>query len=430
MTKAKAILCFDPQRRPANAVLQKSIAALIDHLETEERRLGLRLRDRRVEDQRNFRKAVEALVCNLLIAAMTSPKATLSVPRGHNSIWGKGRYRDPIYGQHFLSLIDLLCEVGFIKKVTHGYRFSKSVRQPTTIRPTPVFKKRMQITRLGPTDFQQVDVLEPIILKPPKDHEGRAEPIDYKETKRTAQWRREVQRLNTSLRNAAIDIAVENPKAFILDEDGQPIELYRRNLRRIFNNADWQQGGRLFGGFWMTMERAARFRTLRVMDEPVVNVDFSSLFPRLAYVRAGEAQPEGDLYDVMGDGACRDGWKQLINALLFAQRPLKQWPRDARENLPAGMPLRETITAIKFKHAPIGHLFECGIGFHLMRIESDILIAVVTALFKRGITALPLHDSVLVARSHGEAAKKVMEEAFRQHTGSARATVKIDFGLI
>jgi hypothetical protein len=145
-------------------------------------------------------------------------------------------------------------------------------------------------------------------------------------------------------------------------------------------------------------------------------------------VRAREAQPDGDLYDINGDGSCRDGWKQLINALLFAERPLRGWPRGTREKLPEGVSLRAAVTAIKAKHSAIAHLFEHGLGFKLMRIESDMLIAAVTALFKQGITALPLHDSVLVAGSHGEVAKKVMEAAFRQHTGSIRATVKIDFG--
>ena len=63
------------------------------------------------------------------------------------------------------------------------------------------------------------------------------------------------------------------------------------------------------------------------------------------------------------------------------------------------------LEAIKRKHAPIAKLFERGLGFQLMRHESDLLVSVVTALFKNGITALPLHDSVLVARSHAERRK-------------------------
>lgn len=430
MLKAKPVLRFEPQRRAASDALRANIEALIGHLESEERRLNLRSRKRRDEDRRSFRNAIEALACNLLVTAKTSPLATLSVPRSHGAIWGKGRYRDPIYGQHFLSLIDLLCALGLAEKVTHGYRFSKNARQPTTIRPMTTFKRRMHLSSLAWDDFMQDDPPELIILKPAKDHDGRAEPIDYKDTKRTAQWRHEIARLNAWLRDASIEVLGPDRTTLHVDDAGQPIEPYRRSLRRIFNNADWQKGGRLFGGFWETMERTARFRLLRVMGEPVVNVDFGSLFPRLAYVRAREEQPEGDLYDITDDGLCREGWKELINALLFAERPLKGWPRETREKLPNGIGLREAVTAIKTKHSPIAHLFEHGLGFQLMRVESDMLIAIVTALFKRGITALPLHDSVLVAQSHGEAAKTIMEAAFRQHTGSPRANVKIASGPI
>lgn len=430
MTKTGPVLRFDPQRKSTSNALSGYIDELICLFESEERRLHHRLRARRAEHRRNLRKAAEALACNLLVTAMTSPHATLSVPRSHRAIWGKGRYRDPVYGQHFLRLVDFLCDLGLAEKVTHGYRFSQTSRQPTTVRPLEVFKQRMQLRDLKWDVFGQADPPELIVLKPAKDHEGRAEPIDYTDTRRTAQWRREIARINAWLRDAPIDVLEQDRTTAHLDDSGQPIEPYRRSLKRIFNNADWQQGGRLFGGFWETMERAARFRLLRVMGEPVVNVDYSSLFPRLTYVRAREEQPKGDLYDIIGDGSCREGWKQLINALLFAERPLKGWPRETREKLPEGISLREAVTAIKNKHSPIAHLFEHRLGFQLMRIESDMLIAAVTVLFKQGITALPLHDSVLTARSHGEAAKKVLEAVFRQHTCSACATVKIDFGPV
>jgi len=51
-----------------------------------------------------------------------------------------------------------------------------------------------------------------------------------------------------------------------------------------------------------------------------------------------------------------------------------------------------------------------------------------TRLFKCGITALPLHDSVLTAQSDGEAAKALMEAEFKLRTGSPCAFVKVDFG--
>ncbi len=81
-------------------------------------------------------------------------------------------------------------------------------------------------------------------------------------------------------------------------------------------------------------------------------------------------------------------------------------------------------------HAPIADLFGSGIGFRLMFIESGILIEALQALFAKGITALPLHDSVLVAASEAGAAEEVMKEAFARVTGESGGKLKVDFGSL
>jgi hypothetical protein len=419
---------LDPQRRAARPDLKASIETFIRHLEAEERRLEIRTRARRDLDRRNFRLAVEAIACNLLVAAMIASDATLSRPRSHAAMWSRGRYHTPVYGQHFLDVLDLLAKLNLIEEITRGYRYSPSAKQPTTIRATPKLSRHLP---LGLTDwgaFRRDEEPEVIILKPEKDEDGRAQPIDYKDSSRTAKWRREMRTINVWLTAAPITIIEDGHRAIRLDNNGQPIEPYRRTLRRVFNNEDWNAGGRLFDGFWMTMRRTERFRTVRIAGEEIANVDYNSLFPRMAYARAQAEQPDGDLYDVTGDGTCRDGWKKLINAMLFATKPLGGWPTDARRELPTGMKLRDAVQAIKLKHAPVAKLFEHGLGFQVMRHESDLLVSVVTALFKNGITALPLHDSVLVARSQANLAKDFMEQEFMLRTGSAGAFVKVDFG--
>jgi hypothetical protein len=60
-----------------------------------------------------------------------------------------------------------------------------------------------------------------------------------------------------------------------------------------------------------------------------------------------------------------------------------------------------------------------------MRLESDMLVAVLLRLMEMGITALPLHDSVIVARKHGLVAAGVMEEVARQYAGVS-IPVRID----
>jgi hypothetical protein len=419
---------FDPQRCAVRQDLKAGIETFTRHLESEERRLGLRARTRRALDQRSFRLAAEAIACNLLVTRMVAQDATLSVPRSNAAMWGQGRYRNPVYGQHFRDALDLLEALKLASRVSTGYRFSPTAKQVTTIRATPQLGRHLP---LGMTDWSAFSCeAEPelIVLKPRKDDEGRAQPVGYTDTARTNRWRREMQGINASLAAAPITVVEGHLRAIRLDNEGQPIEPYRRSLHRVFNNKDWNAGGRLFGGFWMTMERTERFRTIRIAGNEIANVDFSSLFPRLTYARARVEQSDGDIYDVIGDGACREGWKALVNAMLFATKPLRGWPTGVREDLPPGMKLRDALEAIKRKHRPIAKLFEHGLGFELMRHESDMLVSVVTALFKSDITALPLHDSVLVARSHSAIAKDFMEQEFKLRTGSPRAFVKVDFG--
>ena len=165
------------------------------------------------------------------------------------------------------------------------------------------------------------------------------------------------------------------------------------------------------------MRRPDRFRLLMISTpsnpegEPVANVDFSHLFPTLAYQAAKCPLPQRDLYDLFGDGRSRDGFKKLMNALLFADGEMTRWPRDTSELFGNGTKLSEVLALIRHEHAPIAHLFGTGIGHRFMFIESSILIEAVLGCFAKG---MPLHDSVLVAASEAEAATAIMEDAFER----------------
>lgn len=84
--------------------------------------------------------------------------------------------------------------------------------------------------------------------------------------------------------------------------------------------------------------------------------------------------------------------------------------------------------AIKARHHAIAEewLGRSRIG-ELMRRESDLLVAVLLRLIGMGVTALPLHDSVIVAQRHGGTAKLVMEEEALRLIG-VLIPVKIDTG--
>ena len=71
-------------------------------------------------------------------------------------------------------------------------------------------------------------------------------------------------------------------------------------------------------------------------------------------------------------------------------------------------------------------MFGKGVGYQLLLMESTILMGVLEVLFAEGITALPLHDSVLVDRHQAERAKEVMEGVFERATGNSGAIVSIE----
>lgn len=314
---------FDPQCRANDLGLADAIKAFGRYLESKEIELGGRARSRTVSARRNFNLAVEAICCNLIIARMVSEETTLAVPLAHSMMWARGRYSNPVYGQHFLDVIKLLVRLRLIEQLTKGYRFSAKSKAPSLVRGAGRLAKHLPISNMH--------------------------------------WR------------------------CIRREPDQEL-----------------------------------------IVERIADVDYQQLYPRLAYARAQAEVPKDDFYDVVGDGSSRDGWKILINAMLFAERPLGNWPENARKCFPEGMKLKEALRLIERKHEPIAHLFGSGLGFQLMRSESDMLIAVVSRLFKIGVPALPLHDAVLVAESQAETAREVMEYELALRTGCRRATVKIE----
>jgi hypothetical protein len=417
---------FDPQYRARAAELSTSIKCFIDWLTQQELQHGLRTRARSAAARRNFNLAAEALCCNLLLLSSVDNNTALAVPRSHGFIWAKGRYKNPVYGQHFLDLIDSMASFGLIAKVSTGYRINDRRKAPSLITVREALAEHLPIGSFDWRWIKLVDEPEVIILKEGKDEDGRAGLVEYSDGKNTIRWRKQINHINASLQRANIEIAAPSI-ALHIGGNGHLIIPYRRSVRRIFNNATWQHGGRLAGGFWMSMKREDRFRQLRIDGELVADVDYRQLFPRLAYVRAQADQPSSDIYDVTGDGSSREGWKTLFNALLFAEGRLGNWPSGCREHFREGIKLREAIDLLKRKHAPIANLFETRIGFQLMRIESDMLVAVVTHLLLNGITALPLHDAVLVARSNAEAAKQAMQHEFELRSGSRCAIVSVDF---
>lgn len=401
----------------------QAVRRAVTMLESREARLRTRKRRRSVGDHRKFKLAVEAIACNLVAAHLSAPGSLLAVPRDANVMWPAKRYRTLVYGSHFLAALDLMADpqVGLAEIVTKGFRVDSERRQLTTIVPTLAFLSMIG-TEPSWADLGRDDASEVLVLRGRKDPKtGIAPTLDYPDTATTRRLRKDVQRLNRYLGTAPLIVLPSSQPL------ATPIDPTRRTVRRIFNNGVWTEGGRLFDGFWETMPKAERFDRLRIATaeapegERIVNVDFGQLFPSLAYTMQDLPRPAADLYDVRGDGRHRDGFKKLLNALLFATQPMTRWPTDTASEFPRGTKLQEVLAEIVKYHEPIAHLFGTGIGFRLMNIESAILLDALFRLHAAGVTALPLHDSILVAASQELEAREAMQAAHLAYARSSRA---------
>ena len=239
--------------------------------------------------------------------------------------------------------------------------------------------------------------------------------IDYADTAETNAMRDDVRRINARLERASITF---------LDDGAEPVDVHDRTLRRLFVIPEddpagqrFDLSGRLFGGFWQSLQRQRR-AGIRIDGEPVVTLDYSSMFAKLAYASKRVQPPTGDLDAIPGLERQRGAVKLGVNALLFDQHARRQWPKtdEPDQRPPSGWTLAKFRSALIEHHPLIADCIGKGLGFHLMHTESEIMVRVLTTLVSEGVTALPLHDGILVRKSHASIGKEAMEAVSRDMT--------------
>jgi hypothetical protein len=384
---------------------------------------GLRKRRRKPQDQTSFNAAIETIIVNLSYAALisrTEPRPIV-VPRNKNLT--RSRYdRQDLKLKTTIYVIDVLSRTGVL--TTRTGRVGKG---SSTIKSTPWFHNRVMEAGVTFRDFGRNDE-ELIILakRPPRSRGGRklpAKKLPYVDTAEIQAYRTQVALLNTFLAGADIDFVDDT---HLLDRNGQarePVDPYARRLRRSFSSKKFNRHGRLYGEFWIGLQRERR-ANIRINGEPPADLDYQGCFLRLAYAHAGQEAPLGDPYDLSGflkvreydsrNPDHRDAVKKAFNSLLNGGRA---GSKEIISQLPNGTTARHLRRALAARHPTISHLFGKNIGLALMFTESRMLLDVLERLMKQGIVALGIHDGLLVAQSHKEAAKSAMEEAAFALTG-------------
>ncbi|UWQ82726.1 hypothetical protein [Leisingera caerulea] len=277
----------------------------------------------------------------------------------------------------------------------------------TQISASDKILKRIEKLDISFSDIRRSQSEEVIELREPKERNDKAGAlVEYSDTEETVRLRGELRSINSWLGGADIECELSSTAD--------------RRLKRVFNNSDFEQGGRLYGGFWQKIKSEDRLGSIIIDDDSVVELDYGQMGLLLLYGLAGATPPSGDLYDLSTYGipySCRPGLKKVIQAAINSDKRLRRMPRGARKTIPKRYSLKCILSAVSECHSEVYRYFGSGVGMQTMRLESDILVQVLLSLKDKRITALPVHDAILVNANFEEAAKEVMIEEFRKKTG-------------
>lgn len=245
-----------------------------------------------------------------------------------------------------------------------------------------------------------------------RDQQGDKLPailVDYQDSEETLRLRGEMEEINAFLTAQRIEVKGE-PQA--------GVRLTRRFLLRSPSSPiDFNLHGRLYGAFWLSMPKALR-DGLTINGEHIADLDFASMFPRLAYARVGAEPPEGDLYAIPGLEEHRGGVKAGFAVILSSSNEMTRLPSGVKGALPAGWTGRRLAEAIGSKHPALVPLFGKDIAMELMFTESCILVAVLLRLARMGIAALPMHDGIMVPHRNEGIAARTMAKVGMITTGA------------
>ena len=415
--KARA---FSPHLCAASAKMKKLIEEVQRQIEGYEVFHGVRARARRAADQLTFQRTVEAILCDLCRCELEPQCSAVYLPLSNKVLRKKSRYKGVALGKTLPDILRVMCaeEMNFLemekgrstfKIISDDMNMAFAGGIQTTLWAGPKLLSR--IDRLGITlsDIGHDPDEEVIELRKPK-RTDKAPPDrqEYSDTPETVSLRQSMREINAWLAGADIGC----------DLDGIPVQ--DRRLRRIFNNSDFSQGGRLYGGFWQKLTSEQRQEHILIDGDWCVELDYGQMSLAILYGLAGKAPPAGDLYDLADYGIpteYRKGIKKCIQAVINTTKPPTRVPRGVRKHLPGKYSMRDVLSAVEKKHPEIYLLMTSGMGMQLFRKESDILVDVLLALKRRGVVALPIHDAVVVMDNKHQETIDVMKQVFRDHTG-------------
>jgi hypothetical protein len=404
------------------------LIAEIEHAE-------IRRRARSSGSATRLRNAVRCIILDLYVAWSTNPDYEIGVSLGKESFRHQTRY-DALFLRYdtFHPAYSGLVDLGYVQITRAPFHDPRTgIGRVTRIRATPKLIELLtgngELT-LATVRYRTDSSTRELIVLRDKDKND----VAYKDTGATKTMRADLERINaalsahwTDLYKSDLDLAALNEKMtarYRLDDHTPPyIDFTARQLRRVFNNSDWRQGGRFYGGWWQTIPRDER-KHITINGKHTVEVDYSGMHPALMYAEV-EARLEGDPYDIDLPSVPRDVVKRAFNKLVNASgrtRPTREY--NVKEY---GLSWMALLELVKARHRPIAEFLGTGEGVRLQNMDAKIANRIVLRFLDMGYVCLPVHDSFIVHRELRDELTSIMRDEFHKAAGAYISTkAKLD----
>lgn len=361
---------------------------------------------------------LEILCANLLRYKRRRPVA-ISL---NQNTWKKTK--EGMASRFTIEAIHLLKESGYIG-MKKGFHFRSSSKR-TRIWPE---KKLLELFK----PWKEGDIYE--------DFTGLIElrddnklPITFKENAKTRRIRRVLNRANSVNRRAEIK-CILGRSAISLNTD----------LHAIFIDASFEKYGRLHASGPYNYQQLSKDerKNIRFDHQPIVELDYSGLHPRLIYAKEG-IQYDDDPYiifeankELRESKDLRDIVKTLLIILLNSDNEkearkagnyhLKYMDRHSYRLLKGNMiSIKRLINRCKQKHKSISHYFCSGKdnGLRVMNLDAKMALDIVDHFTKKDIPILAIHDSFIVQKTYRDELYLVMSQVYEKYSGGFSCPIK------
>lgn len=378
------------------------------------------------------KKHLKVILLNLYSNYLEDPQKYTGFYRMQNRYSPSGRYNRLGITKTTIKVVDCLLALDLIDHERgHYFRQTSGDSHMSRMRAKPSLVRIFIDFKLNDLSVERAATTECIILRESNNAGTRRLELDYADDRNTTRMRAELCKYNNFLRRTFIDIP-EFPEGGVPPSSGsRTININRTNkfVRRIFNNGNWEEGGRFYGPWWQNVPKLWR-KDIRINDEQTIEWDYSGLHIILLYALKDLDYWEiggGDPYELPGrepSARLRRLLKIILLVAINADDMTKtlggiRWHINQRLDeygwvREEGIDIEELVDEFAERHQPIKEYFFSRMGVRLQNFDSRIAELVINELTAMGIPCLAIHDSFITTRQEEQYLETAMGRAIER----------------